>query len=101
MARAAQSRHGSPHSGSQTTFGRVPSSGSARPWQRLGWTAFGSKSRRWQRYPILRSTGGFITATLIQLLIQQRITTISNQYLIKRDQPSGKLEIAYFLLNLS
>ena len=37
-------------------------------------------------FPILRSTGGFITAALIQLLIQQRITTISNQYLIKRDQ---------------
>ena len=30
-------------------------------------------------FPILRSTGGFITAALIQLLIQQRITTISNQ----------------------
>ena len=27
-------------------------------------------------FPILRSTGGFITATLIQLLIQRRITTI-------------------------
>ena len=35
---------------------------------------------------ILRSTGGFITATLIQLLIQQRITTLSDQYLAKRDQ---------------
>ena len=35
---------------------------------------------------ILRSTGGFITATLIQLLIQQRITTLSDQFLAKRDQ---------------
>ena len=37
-------------------------------------------------FPILRSTGGFLTATLIQLLIQRRITTISDQYLVKRDQ---------------
>ena len=37
-------------------------------------------------FPILRSTGGFITAALIQLLIQRRITTISDQYLSKRDQ---------------
>ena len=37
-------------------------------------------------FPILRSTGGFITATLIQLLIQRRITTLSHQYLVKRDQ---------------
>ena len=37
-------------------------------------------------FPILRSTGGFITATLIQLLIQRRITIISNEYLVKRDQ---------------
>ena len=37
-------------------------------------------------FPILRSTGGFITATLIQILIQRRITTISDQYLVKRDQ---------------
>ena len=37
-------------------------------------------------FPILRSTGGFITATLIQLLIQRRITTISDEYLVKRDQ---------------
>jgi hypothetical protein len=36
-------------------------------------------------FPILRATGGFITATLIQLLIQQRITTLSDQYLVKRD----------------
>ena len=37
-------------------------------------------------FPVLRATGGFITATLIQLLIQRRITTLSNQYLVKRDQ---------------
>ena len=37
-------------------------------------------------FPILRSTGGFITAVLIQLLIQQRITTVSDKYLVKRDQ---------------
>ena len=36
-------------------------------------------------FPVLRATGGFITATLIQLLIQRRITTLSDQYL-KRDQ---------------
>ena len=35
-------------------------------------------------FPALRATGGFITATLIQLLIQQRITTLSHQYLVKR-----------------
>ena len=37
-------------------------------------------------FPILRSTGGFITVTLIQLLIQQRIIIISSEYLVKRDQ---------------
>ena len=37
-------------------------------------------------FPILRSTGGFITAILVQLLIQRRITTISDEYLVKRDQ---------------
>ena len=49
-------------------------------------------------FPILRSTGGFITATLIQLLIQRRITSISDQYLVKRDQPlpvgNGDVEAA-------
>ena len=45
-------------------------------------------------FPILRSTGGFITATLIQLLIQRRITTISDQYLVKRDQlPMGNGDV--------
>ena len=38
------------------------------------------KSTTWV-FPILRSTGGFITATLIQLLIQPRVTTLSNEYL--------------------
>ena len=37
-------------------------------------------------FPVLRATGGFITATLIQLLVQRRITTLSNQYLDKRDR---------------
>ena len=36
-------------------------------------------------FPVLRATGGFITATHIQLLIQQRITALSDQYLVKRD----------------
>ena len=45
-------------------------------------------------FPILRSTGGFITATLIQLLIQQRIITISDQYLVERDQlPVGNGDV--------
>ena len=35
-------------------------------------------------FPVLRATGGFITATLIQFLIQQRITTLSDQYLVNR-----------------
>jgi hypothetical protein len=42
-------------------------------------------STRWV-FPILRATGGFITATFIQLLIQRRITTLSDQYLAKQDQ---------------
>jgi hypothetical protein len=42
------------------------------------------KNARWA-FPILHATGGFITATLIQLLIQQRITTLSDLYLVKRD----------------
>ena len=37
-------------------------------------------------FPILRSAGGFLTATLIQILIQQRITLISREYLVKRGQ---------------
>ena len=45
-------------------------------------------------FPILRSTGGFITATLIQILIQRRITTISDEYLVKRDQlPVGNGDV--------
>ena len=42
------------------------------------------KSTIWV-FPVLRCTGGFITATLIQLLIQRRITTLSDQYLVERD----------------
>ena len=41
---------------------------------------------RWL-FPVLRATGGFTTATFIQLLIQQRITTLSKQYLVKQDPP--------------
>ena len=45
-------------------------------------------------FPILCSTGGFIAATLIQLLIQRRITTISHEYLVKRDQlPVGNGDV--------
>ena len=44
-----------------------------------------TKSTTWV-FPVLRAAGGFITATLIQLPIQQRITTLSDQYLVKRDQ---------------
>ena len=43
------------------------------------------KSTTWV-FPVLRATGGFITVTLIQQLIQRRITTLSDQYLVKRDQ---------------
>ena len=43
------------------------------------------KSTTWV-FPVLRATGGFITATLIQLLIQRRITTLSDRYLVKQDQ---------------
>jgi hypothetical protein len=43
-------------------------------------------STRWV-FPILRAIGGFFTATFIQLLIQRRITTLSEQYLVvKQDQ---------------
>ena len=42
------------------------------------------KSATWV-FPVVRATGGFITATLIQLLIQRRITTLSDKY-IKRSQ---------------
>ena len=48
-------------------------------------------------FPILRSTGGFITAVLVQLLIQRRITSISDEYLVKQDQPpagNGDVEAA-------
>jgi hypothetical protein len=52
------------------------------------------KSMTWV-FPVVRVTGGFITATLIQLLIQRRITTLSDQYLVKRDQlPNTDVEAA-------
>ena len=54
------------------------------------------KSTTWV-FPVLRATGGFITATLIQLLIQRRITTLSDQYLVKRDRlpvPNADVEAA-------
>ena len=38
-------------------------------------------STRWL-FPVLRASGGFFTATFIQLLIQRRITALSNQYLV-------------------
>jgi hypothetical protein len=38
-------------------------------------------------FPVLRATGGFITATLIQLLIQGRISTLFEQYLAKEYLP--------------
>jgi hypothetical protein len=47
------------------------------------------KRTRWL-FPVLRATGGFITTTLIQLLIQRRITTLSDQYLVKRDHLRNK-----------
>ena len=47
---AAHSLQGSPYSGSWTTLGPKPNNSLAGPWQRLGWTAFGSKSSRWQHY---------------------------------------------------
>ena len=45
-----------------------------------------NKSTTWV-FPGLRATGGFITTTLIQLLIQRRITNLSDQYLVNREQP--------------
>ena len=46
-------------------------------------------------FPVVRATGGFITATLIQLLIQRRIITLFYQYLVKRDQlPNPGIESA-------
>jgi hypothetical protein len=53
-----------------------------------------NKSTTWI-FPVVRATGGFITATLIQLLIQRRITTLSNQYLVKRNPlPNPDVETA-------
>ena len=53
-----------------------------------------NKSTTWV-FPGLRAIGGFITATLIQLLIQQRITTLSDQYVVNRNQlPNTDVEAA-------
>ena len=53
-----------------------------------------NKSTTWV-FPGLRAIGGFITATFIQLLIQRRITTLSDQYLVNRDQqPNTDVEAA-------
>ena len=53
-----------------------------------------NNSTKWV-FPVLRATGGFIAVTLIQLLIQRRITTLSDQYLVKRDQlPNPDVEAA-------
>ena len=49
------------------------------------------KNTTWA-FPVLRATGGFITATLIQLLIQRRIIILANEYLksiVNRDQLPG------------
>ena len=51
------------------------------------------KSTTWV-FPVLCATGGFITATLIQLLIQRRITTLSDQYLVKRVQRNTDVKAA-------
>ena len=39
---------------------------------------------RWT-FPSVRAIGGFLTATTMQLIIQRRITTLSRQWLSKRD----------------
>ena len=53
-----------------------------------------AKSATWV-FPVVRAAGGFIVATLIQLLIQRRITILSEQYLVKRDQlPNPDVEAA-------
>ena len=45
-------------------------------------------------FPILRFIGSLFSATLIQLLLQERITTLSNQYLFKRNQHIKDVEAA-------
>ena len=50
-------------------------------------------STRWI-FPVLRASGGFFTATFIQLLIQRRITTLSDQYLVKDQLRSTDVEAA-------
>ena len=43
-----------------------------------------SHGTRWT-FPSVRAIGGFLTATMMQLIIQRRITTLSRQWLSKRD----------------
>ena len=45
-------------------------------------------------FPVLRATGGFISATLIQLLIQRQINTLSDRYLqvVEGDQRNTDVE---------
>ena len=58
------------------------------------------KSTKWV-FPILRSTGGFLTATLIQILIQRRITAISKQYLAGgRDVEAARAEKKTYQMDL-
>jgi hypothetical protein len=51
-----------------------------------------NKTMTWV-FPVLRATGGFITTTLIQLLIQRRITTLSDQCLVNRDQRQRNTDV--------
>ena len=52
------------------------------------------KSTTWS-FPIVRAAGGFITVTLIQLLLQRRITTLADQYLVRRGPlPNPDVEAA-------
>ena len=41
-------------------------------------------STRWM-FPAVRAVGGFLTATMMQLIIQRRITTLCRRWLSKRD----------------
>ena len=43
-----------------------------------------SHRTRWT-FPAVRALGGFLTATMMQLIIQRRITTLCRQWLSKRD----------------
>ena len=45
---------------------------------------FPSVENTWIFSLVVRAIGGFITTTLIQLLLQRRVTTLCNQHLVKR-----------------